>query len=213
MQIHTLRFLVVISFAVFALASLGAVPAHAGGAADRIQNFSDNMLPILQDPAYSDGSQESYTAQRAQLLTLIDDLFDWLTISQLTVSRAWNDFSPDQQREFVEAFRYLLEATYMDRIQQSGTQRVEAIDETEISNGKFEVTTLVVVASPDRELPITYRLYHHGVWKVYDVVVEGVSLVGNYRSQFQELLDSHTPEEFIDIVQQKAEEMKSAQNQ
>lgn len=191
-----------------ALASM-PTPAHAGGAGDRIQQFINEILPILQDPAYDTTDHAAYMEQRGKLEVTIDDLFDWLMISQLTLSRAWNDFTPEQQDEFAQAFRFLLETTYMDRIQQSGTETLSILDETEVREGKFEVSTLAVISDPASELPITYRLYHHGTWKVYDVVVEGVSLVGNYRTQFQELLDSNTPEEFIDIVIQKAEEKRA----
>ena len=113
--------------------------------------------------------------------------------------------SPEQQKEFVELYRKLLEKVYMDRILTYSGEKIEYVRESSLSENKSEVQTRIVTAN--KEIPIDYRLYNRdGTWKVYDVVIEGVSLVSNYRTQFESILAEKTPGDLIKLMREKVNE-------
>ena len=107
----------------------------------------------------------------------------------------WNRFSPDQQARFVTAFGSLLQNTYLDKIESYTDEKVHYLSEQDLGEGKAEVATKVT--GHGKEIPVTYRLLNRDGWKVYDVVIEGVSLVQNYRSQFGQILMNESPDALI----------------
>jgi phospholipid transport system substrate-binding protein len=129
-------------------------------------------------------------------------MFDDVELSKRTLSRNWNSLNVAQRQEFVPLFRQVLEKAYIDKILAYTNEKVVFESETMVSATQAEVPTKIVTSS--KEIPITYRvLLKGGVWKVYDVVVENVSLVLNYRTQFNDILAKNTPEQLLEILRKK----------
>lgn len=186
------------------LALLLAVPALAGPAMDQTRTAVDKVLSILRDPAYADpGTKE---AQRGKLRAVADEFFDWTALARRAAALEWRSMNPGQRQEFTQLFSRILEKTYMDKVQSYSGEVVRYDKETALDKDKADVETMIVTSS--KEIPISYRLYDTGggVWRVYDVFVEGVSLVKNYRTQFRDILAKNSVEELLEQMRKKVAE-------
>ncbi|EPR44755.1 toluene tolerance family protein [Desulfovibrio sp. X2] len=185
-----------------AILILFALPlaARADAPMDTMKTFVDQALAVLRDPAYKPESKKA--EQRDKLAALADTVFDWVELSRRTLALNWNRLDVPQRKEFVGLYRQLLEKTYMDRIQAYSDEKVEFTGENKLDQNQVEVLT--VVKAKDKDIPITYRLINRtGTWHVYDVIIEGVSLVQNYRTQFNNILSNKSPKEMLDDLRQK----------
>ena len=172
----------------------------ADGALDFVRISVDKVLTILRDPACKEESTED--VQRQKLRTVVETLFDYNEISRRVLGRERKSFTPEQMDEFSSLFTRLLEKIYLDRIQKYSDEKVIYGKATMLSENKAEVKTNVVTAS--KQIPINYRVvYKHGEWRGYDVFIEGVSLVKNYRSQFNKILQKKTPEDLLQQLREK----------
>jgi len=128
---------------------------------------------------------------------------DFATLSRLVLARNWSRFTPDQQTAFVEEFKRHLSVTYGDAVDSYKNEEVQITGDREEARGDWTVRTKVLRGGPD-DILVDYRLRNVGdEWKIIDFVVEGVSLVANFRAQFQELLGSNTPEGLIQLLRDK----------
>lgn len=178
---------------VLSLLFASATPALAGQATQTLATSVDHVLLLLSDPAYKNAATRPEL--RHQLIATIETIFDTRELSRRALGAEWNKFSPDQQARFVTAFGSLLQNTYLDKIESYTDEKVHYLGEQPLGAGKAEVATKVT--GNGKEIPITYRLIDHDGWKVYDVVIEGVSMVQNYRSQFGQILMHETPDALI----------------
>jgi len=181
-----------------------ALPVSASAQADRALDFVrtsvDKVLTILRDPAYKEESTREI--QRQKLRTLVETLFDYDEISKRALGRNRKAFTPEQMDEFSDLFSRFLEKIYLDRIQDYTDEKVTYGKATILSKNKIEVETNVVTAS--KQIPINYRVvFQHEEWRGYDVLIEGVSLVRNYRSQFNKILQKKTPEDLLQQLRDK----------
>ncbi len=185
------------------LALVLALPAVGAAVPSPLESMKGNVqkvMDVLKDPALK--AADKRDERRKTLRGLADRIFDWVELSKRTLARSWNDLSVDQKREFVTLYADLLEKTYSDRIESYSGQEVAFTKETMLSDDKAEVKTLV--KSTDKTIPIDYRLtLGKDGWLVYDVQVEGISLVQNYRKQFSEILASNPPDKMIEILRDK----------
>ncbi len=177
---------------VFLLAA-SAFPAVAAGPTEALRASVDQVITLLGDPAYK--NPQTRPEMRAKLIKTIDGIFDMKELSRRALGSSWNKFSPEQQTRFINAFGTLLQNTYLDKIESYTDEKVQYLNEQSLGANKAEVSTKVV--GKGKEIPIAYRLVDHGSWKVYDVIIEGVSLVQNYRTQFGQLLVNDTPDALI----------------
>ncbi|EFL51973.1 toluene tolerance family protein [Solidesulfovibrio fructosivorans JJ]] len=176
-----------------------ALPAAAGSATETLSASVDRIISLLADPAYK--NPQTRPAMRAKLITSIDGIFDMKELSRRALGAQWNTFTPEQQKRFVTAFGNLLQRTYLDKIESYTDEKVQYLKEQELGPEKAEVDTTVV--GKGKEIPITYRLIDHSGWKIYDVIIEGVSLVQNYRTQFGQILTNETPDALIAKISAK----------
>jgi phospholipid transport system substrate-binding protein len=180
------------------------IPVLASTLADEAFDFVntsvDKVLTILRDPAYKKESTREVQSQK--LRTVVETLFDYDEISRRVLGRERKSFTPEQLDEFSDLFTRLLEKIYLNRIQEYSDEKVTYGKATMLSENKAEVETNVVTAS--KQIPINYRVvYKHGEWRGYDVFIEGVSLVKNYRSQFNKILQEKTPEDLLQQLRDK----------
>ena len=180
-------------FGVMALLVATALPAMAGPATETLSGSVDRIIALLADPAYKNPATRP--EMRGKLITTIDAIFDMKELSRRALGPDWNRFTPEQQARFVTAFATLLQNTYLDKIESYTDEKVQYLKEQDLGEGKAEVITKVV--GKGKEIPLSYRLLDRGGWRVYDVIIEGVSLVQNYRSQFGQILMNESPDALI----------------
>jgi phospholipid transport system substrate-binding protein len=193
------RSLIVLILALVTL-KLSPVPAFAASPLETIQTQVDRALEVLRDPALK--AESAKAAKEKKIWAIVDGVFDYTELSKRTLAQYWKRFSPDQQGEFTRLFGKLLGTVYMDRIIAYKDEKVVFGKFTQISEKTAEVQSEVIRSS--KSIPIHYRMIlENGEWKVYDVVIEGVSLVQNYRSQFREILTNKSPEDLLKILREK----------
>jgi phospholipid transport system substrate-binding protein len=167
--------------------------AMAGQAEDALKTSVNEVLDILKsdNPGAPGRTEKLYTSVRK--------VFDPEELARRTLAAHWNSFSPEERTRFTEAFVSLLERTYLRRIESYTNAQVVFLNESALGEGHSEVSTKIVTSAG--EVPIVYRLIRKNDWKVYDVSIEGVSLVQNYRNQFNEILAKESPAQLIGRVE------------
>ena len=195
------RLLIVHLMFVFLIAS--SVNLYAATATDAVKGEVEKILTKLRDPVFK---QQSKDAQIAGIREIINEIFDWIELSKRTLGRNWRKFSPEQQKEFTDLFSRLLEGVYADRLLAYSDEKVVFEKETELKKGRVEVASHIRLAD-GKQVPLNYRMIEKdGKWRVYDVVIEGVSMVKNYRSQFRKLLKNKKPEDLIETLKKKTQQ-------
>lgn len=186
----------------FSLILMLAFPlsAHPATPLEEVRGYVNRVLDVLRDPALQ--GEAGQKAKKAKISALSQEMFDFTELSRRSLGQAWGKMTPDQQKEFVILFKSLLENTYADKITDYTDEKMIFGKEISLSEKTVEVQTTVVTKAS--EIPIYYRVIEqNGRWKVYDVVVEGISLVNNYRSQFREILANKPPEALLDALRKK----------
>ena len=177
--------------------------AEAGLPLNTVQGHVNNVLNVLRDPALQ--GEANKEAKEKKIESIADQMFDYIALSKLTLGRSWKQFNKEQQKEFVSLYRSILEKAYMDKILSYTDEKVLFDKEMMLSEIKAEVQTRIITKSA--EIPINYRVYlKDGQWRVYDVIIEGISLMKNYRTQFREILANNPPEEVLKILREKTGE-------
>jgi phospholipid transport system substrate-binding protein len=179
----------------------GALPVRAGAPTEEIRSAVDKGLDILKSAKLDNSRQRAQVIN--QLREIVYTRFDFEEMAKRSLGSHWRRLSPQQQKEFVSAFTELLETTYADKIDLYEGQQVDFIGET-IDKNYAEVNTKVI--GKDRQTySVDYRLHQiGGRWKIYDVVAENISLVNNYRSQFNRVVVNSSIEELIKRIKQKS---------
>ena len=175
-------------------------PAFAGVPLDTVKANVNGVIEVLRDPKLQGESGKKVKAQRVEAAA--EKLFDFVELSKRTVGMNWNKFTPEQRKEFVELFETILKDAYVDKITAYTNEQVNFSKEMALSDTTVEVQSDVVEKSG--RIPIYYRVIKKdNEWKVYDVVIEGVSLVENYRTQFREILANKSPEGLLETLRKK----------
>lgn len=178
-------------------------PAHAGAPQDTVQANVSKVLDVLRDPALK--AESAKQTKKEKLRVIYDRMFDDVELSRRTLARNWNKLSVPQRQEFVQLFRQVLEKAYVDKILSYTDEKIVYDKESMLSANQSEVPTRVVTSS--KSIPISYRMImKEGTWKVYDVVIENVSLIQNYRTQFNDILAKDTPEQLLETLRKKVNE-------
>lgn len=174
--------------------------AFAGEPTDVVSAQVDKILKVLVDPALQ--GEAANAEKRDQVIEISNGVFDYHELSQRTLGRNWRDLDAKQQEEFVSLFRDLLSKVYVDRIMEYSDEKITFDKETMASADKAEVRSSIVTAT--KTIPMDYRMFlNNGQWKVYDVIIEGVSLIKNYRTQFKDILAKGSPEKLLELLREK----------
>jgi phospholipid transport system substrate-binding protein len=182
---------------------VGASGAWGGAPTEIARQVIERSLEVLQNPAYK-GEQRRQMVKR-----IVDPYFDYREMAKRTLGPVWGKLNAGQRNDFVRLFAELLEASYSDKIEKYA-KNVKIDYTSEILTGDYaEVRT--VLTWPNDRIPLNYRLLKEGDgWKVYDVVIEGVSLVSNYRSQFRRIIHQSSYAELVRRLQNKVADLKRA---
>jgi len=182
---------------------LSSLPLYASAPLDAVQANANRVIDVLRDPKLKAVSAKEI--KKEKLRAIYRNMFDEIELSKRTLGRNWNKLNPVQRQEFVHLYEQVLEKAYIDRILTYTNEKIVFFKEMKLSENQAEVQSKAITSS--KEIPIFYRvIMSGGAWKVYDVVVENVSLVQNYRSQFNEILVKNTPEQLLEILRKKVKE-------
>lgn len=204
-MMRTLRVFLMVLCSVLVLAS-AASAAESPMATLRVK--VDQILDILKQPAYKDPLKR--VPLRAQIEKYVHEVFDFSEFSARTVGRNWPSFTEAQKQRFDKAFADLLLITYLDKVQGYNGEKIAYTREVMSPKGDRAEIQTVVTLSDGKNVPVSYRMMlKNGRWVVYDVIIENVSLIKNYRSQFQDVLTRGTPEQLIDKVEARARELQA----
>lgn len=153
-----------------------------------IQSGSDRGLCIIKSSLFEGGP--SLQQRRNEILGVLEEYVDFHEMARRTLGRQWKEISPEKQQEFARLFKQLLFNTYMSRIESGARPTMSIRYDGEMLEDRFAIVKTHVADADQPDVEVDYRLLHNGTeWKVYDVVIEGISLVGNYREQFTSVLN------------------------
>jgi phospholipid transport system substrate-binding protein len=179
------------------LAATGLAVA-AAGPRDVVRTLADQVLAVLKNKSLSSAQK------REQIETIADRGVDFATLSKLVLARNLSRFSAAEQVQFQNEFRRHLSVTYGDSVDSYKNEDVQIIADREEARGDVTVKTKITRGGGGDDILVDYRLRQvNGEWKIIDFVVEGVSLVANFRSQFQDLLANQTPAQLIALIREK----------
>ncbi len=179
--------------------------AHAFAApTDEVKKTVDEVVRIVADKDMKKHEQK----RRQALKKAIGAIFDYGEMAKRSLGKHWNQRTPAERKQFTDLFATLLENSYAGKIESYNNEKIVYIKET-LDGGYAEVRSKVVTAKRD-EFSLDYRLTNaNGAWVVYDVVIEGVSLVSNYRSQFNRIITANGYPELVKKLQTKSDELKA----
>lgn len=174
----------------------------AGPATDQVKGTVDQVLKILTDPTLK-GEQKT-KERRSQLRKTVLERFDFSEMSKRSMGRNWNERTPEERKEFVRLFTDLLERAYIDRVDGYTGEQILYLEET--ADGSYSEVRTKIMTKRNQEIPINYRLQKaSSSWEVYDIIIEGVSLVNNYRTQFSKIIRTSSYQELVKKMQAKVE--------
>jgi phospholipid transport system substrate-binding protein len=192
--------LVVTAAITLAAAAVGS--ARAGLPTEQLRQRVERVVQIIEDPGLASRPAE----RRAAVRRVADEIFDWRETARRSLGRHWADRTPAEQDEFVALFAALVERSYVSRIDLYDRERIAYVGES-IEGGEGLVRTAVTTRAGS-EIALDYRLHLAGPdqWKVYDLQIAGVSLVANYRTQFDKIIRTASWGDLLSRLRARARE-------
>jgi phospholipid transport system substrate-binding protein len=175
-------------------------PSRAGDPTEQVRSTVDKVLTIVRNSQPT--SKAQMEAQRAQLAEVIYPRFDFTEMAKRSLARHWAGRTPQEQREFVTVFAALMGRSYANNIESAASPSVRYTRESEDRN-YAQVDTEIVT---DKRPPVSINYKLHSVdneWRVYDLVIEDISVVNNYRSQFNRVIERSSFAELMRSMKEK----------
>ena len=175
--------------AVVAAFVLGGVSlAVAGVPTDTVRDYTDAVVKVLEDPALK--VEDRRAERRAAVRKIAIDVFDVQETARRALGPHWQQRSPQEREEFVQLFAELLERSYINKIDLFGGEKLRFTEEK--LDGDHAVVRAKVITRQGTEVPVEARMINRSGnrWQIYDIVIENISLIGNYRSQFDRIIRS-----------------------
>lgn len=182
----------------------GGSAASAGVPTEQLRGATDRILKLVQDPELKKPARGE--ERRKQIRAVANEIFDWLETGKRALARHWQARSPKEREEFSMLFADLIERSYVSKIEAYSGEKILYVSET-MEGDQAAVKTKLVTKS-NTEIPIEYRMLKEGDrWRAYDVLIEGVSLVSNYRTQFNRIIQQSSYDELAKKLKTKQEEL------
>lgn len=199
----TTRRRLIVQSAVLVLVSVLAQEATAGPPTEQLSARIDRVVKVLEDPALR---KEGKTAERRQEIRRIaGEIFDFTEVAKRSLGRHWAGRTPAEQEEFVGLFTDLLERTYVSKMELYAGEKISMVGES--VDGDQATVRTKILSRQGIQTPIDYRMYRRGDrWTVYDVTIEGISLVANYRAQFARIMQSGSYPDLVRKLKEKLSE-------
>ena len=203
MKKHRIRLYFRSLFSGVLLILMFAVSCFAGVPTDGIKETTDRILVVVSDPALK--GPENKTKRGKLIRKAVDERFDWEAMTKRSLARHWRKRTEAEKKEFISLFGKLLERTYLDKVGSYSGEKVIYVGET--VDGKYGTITAKILTHSQTEVEVRYRLKElKGDWRVYDISVEGVSLVNNYRKQFNSIILRSSYDELVRKLRKKVAE-------
>lgn len=180
---------------------LSASNGFASNATEQMKGTIDKILSVLQDSSLKGPSKQE--ERRAKIREAIGKRFDFREMAKRSLGKHWRNRSDAERKEFSELFADLIESSYIEKIENYSNEKV-IYENEQVRKNKSKVKTKII-SSKGTVISVQYKLLTRsdGYWRVYDIVVEGVSLVSNYRTQFGKALSSSSYSELVDKLRSK----------
>lgn len=187
----------------FVLLVLGiTAPGVAGEPTEKIRQTTDKILSIVSSPALRDPSKAQ--ERRKLIRSAVDERFGWDEMARRSLATHWAKRTDEERKEFVRLFADLLERTYMKKVEDYSGEKVLYGEETK--DGDHARVKVRIVTKKNKDIAVEYRLKKEGNdWLIYDVSIEGVSLVNNYRTQFNSIILQSSYENLLKRLKDKVE--------
>ena len=177
-----------------------AAPTQAGEPTEQMKLTIDKIIDILSDPALKDPAKAE--ERRTLMRRVANERFDWREMAQRSLAKHWKQRTEEEKREFVPLFTDLLEQAYLKRIENYSGDKVSY--DVEKVKGEYSIVKVRIFTDKQVEIPVAYKMRKKGPeWKIYDVSIEGVSLVNNYRQQFDSVILSSSYEGLLEKLKEK----------
>ena len=201
MTSHTLR----IALALAVVAGLLVAPrAWAGVPTDQLRSQIDRVIKTVDDPDLKQGSKAA--ERRAAVRKIANETFDFQEMAKRALARHWQPRTPAERDEFVKLFADLLERAYVSKIENYGGEKIAYNGDT--IDGDAALVKTKIVTKQGTDIPVDYRMVkRNDRWLVYDVVIEGVSLINNYRTQFNKIIQTSSYQSLVDRMKNKQDEL------
>ena len=175
---------------------------------DAVRGPVDEVLRVFKDPQFQDGDTKSLDLEKLRMT--LGKLFDYTEISRRALARNWRNFDPQQREEFSALFGEFLGNTFLNTIQTELQDKTVVYEKQKmVSHTKAVVKTSVLRGNV--EIPVQYNMkMRNGQWRAYDVKIQGVSIVKNYRTQFEKLLMNQEPAELIANLKEKVKKQRQS---
>jgi len=178
--------------------------AAAGLATDQLKGAIDRVIKTLEDPNLKGETKSA--ERRLAVRKIANDIFDWGEIARRSLARHWQPLSEQQRTEFVGLFSELLERSYISKIELYGGEKILYTNER--LDGDYGTVATKIITKNGTEVPVDYKMFKRGErWLVYDVNIEGVSLVSNYRTQFNKIIQTASYNELVNKLKTKQDEL------
>ena len=175
----------------------------AATAQEQLKGAIDRVVSTLDSPAMK--GEGKADERRAAVRQIANEIFDFGEIARRSLWRYWQPLSDAQRTEFVGLFGDLLERSYISKIELYGGEKI--VYSGERMDGDLAIVSTKIITKNGNEVPIDYRLFRRGDrWMVYDVNIEGISLVSNYRTQFNKIIQSNGYNTLVDRMKAKQTE-------
>ena len=185
-----------------AVAAVG--PVSAGVPTDQLRGAVDRVLKTLDDPSLKGAAKVA--DRRVAVRKIANEIFDFGEIAKRSMARHWQPLSEAQRNEFVGLFADLLERSYISKIETYGGEKIQYTAER--VDGEYATVSTRIITKNGTEVPVDYRMIKRADrWLVYDVSIEGVSLVSNYRTQFNKIIQTSSYNELVSKLKNKQDEL------
>ncbi len=196
-KISIKSFVFFICFSFFVVFPLKAI---AGEPTEQVKQTVDAVIQILNNKELK--KPEKLDERRSKIRETVEKRFDFEEMAKRSLAVHWKDRTPQEKQEFTSLFSDLLEDTYIRKIERYEDEKVVYTDER--TDGPYAMVRTKIVTTKEIEIPVDYKIFKKGQkWEVYDIIVEGVSLVNNYRTQFNQIIRSGSYEDLVQKLKKK----------
>ena len=184
--------------------------ARAGQATDQLKVQIDRVVKMIDDPELR--KENRALDRRKSVRKIAEDIFDFGETAKRSLGRHWLARTAAEREEFVGLFADLLERSYISKIELFNGERIQFVGDT--PDGDQSIVRTKILTKQGTEVPVDYRMLKKGErWLVYDVIIEGVSLVANYRTQFNKIIQTSSFQELVKKMKTKQEEFIEQEKQ
>jgi phospholipid transport system substrate-binding protein len=196
----TFRRLMMTPIFFFILLFFSPVVSFGGTPKEGVKDTTDKIIAIVSDPVLKTPEKKE---EKARLIrAAVDERFNWKEMSRRTLARHWAKRTEQEKKEFIDLFGKLLERTYLERVEGYSGEKVFYINE--VVDGKYGIVSVKIVTEKDTEISVRYKVKKKGEnWLVYDISIEGVSLINNYRKQFNSIIVRNSYKELVGKLKEK----------